>query len=101
MTQRAEAGFFQHYLRRIELSHHLQQEAHLPSEHFTQEPQLLEQPWQLLQLSAADTVANPSPAMRASMAPALINVFMCVVCFVKSGNHSRSKSNSPHSAKSP
>jgi hypothetical protein len=56
----------------------LQQEAHLPSEHFTQELQLLAQPLQALQLSAAETVASPSPAMSASIAPALISVFMCL-----------------------
>jgi hypothetical protein len=59
----------------------LQQEAHLPSEHF----------WQALQpvlqhfaqaLSAAEAVASPRPAMMASIAPALISVFMVflVVC---------------------
>ena len=97
---------FRHHPRLAEPSAYLQQllqqEAHLPSEHFAQELQLLEHPWQLLQaLSAAVAVARPSPAMRASMAPALINVFMCVVCFVQSGKDSRSISNSPHKAKSP
>ena len=97
---------FQHHPRLAEPSAYLQQllqqESHLPSEHLVQELQLLEHPWQLLQaLSAAVAVARPSPAMSASMAPALINVFMCVVCFVQSGKDSRSISNSPHKAKSP
>ena len=35
------------------------------------------------------------------MAPALINVFMCVVYFVQSGNHSRSIGNYPPLLKSP
>jgi hypothetical protein len=61
----------------------LQQLEHLPSEHFWQDEQLLAQPLQLLQvLSAATAVARPSPAMMASMAPALINVFMCSLLFV-------------------
>lgn len=93
---------FRHHPRLVESSAYLQQLEHLPSEHLAQELQLLEHPWQLLQaLSAAIAVARPSPAMRASMAPALINVFMCVVCFVQSGKDSRSISNSPHKAKSP
>jgi len=58
----------------------LQQEAHLPSEHFAQELQLVLQ--HLAQaLSAAVAVASPKPAMMASMAPALINVFMVVFVF--------------------
>jgi hypothetical protein len=59
----------------------LQQEAHLPSEHFAQELQLVLQ--HLAQaLSAAVAVASPKPAMMASMAPALINVFMCSLVLV-------------------
>ncbi len=96
---------FRHHPRLAESLAYLQQLEHLPSEHLAQELQLLEHPWQLLQaLSAAIAVARPSPAIRASMAPALINVFIflfCVVCFVQSGKDSRSISNSPHKAKSP
>jgi hypothetical protein len=93
---------FRHHPRLAESSAYLQQLEHLPSEHLAQELQLLEHPWQLLQpLSAAIAVARPSPAMRASMAPALINVFMCVVCFVQSGKDSRSIGNYPPLLKSP
>jgi tRNA-dihydrouridine synthase len=59
----------------------LQQEAHLPSEHFAQELQLvLQHLAQALSVAvAAVAVASPKPAMMASMAPALINVFMVVL----------------------
>jgi hypothetical protein len=59
----------------------LQQEAHLPSEHFTHELQLVLQHFAQA-LSAAEAVASPRPAMMASMAPALISVFMCSFLFV-------------------
>lgn len=70
----------------------LQQLAHFPSKHFWQEVQLVLQ--HLAQaLSEAVAVAMPRPAMMASRAPALIDVFM-VVCVwllvIRSGNHSRS-----------
>jgi len=62
----------------------LQQEAHLPSEHFAQELQLvLQHLAQALSVAvAAVAVASPKPAMMASMAPALINVFMCSLVLV-------------------
>jgi hypothetical protein len=59
----------------------LQQEAQLPSAHFAQELQLVLQHF-VQALSAAVAVASPRPAMMASMAPALINVFMCSLVFV-------------------
>lgn len=55
----------------------LQQEAHLPSEHFAQELQLVLQHF-AQELSAAVAVASPNPAMSASIAPALISVFICL-----------------------
>jgi len=62
----------------------LQQEAHLPSEHFAQELQpVLQHLAQALSVAvAAVAVASPKPAMMASMAPALINVFMCSLVLV-------------------
>jgi len=59
----------------------LQQEAHLPSAHLAQELQLVLQHFEQ-ELSAAVAVASPKPAMMASMAPALINVFMCSLVLV-------------------
>jgi hypothetical protein len=53
----------------------LQQEAHLPSAHLAQELQLVLQHFEQ-EFSAAVAVASPKPAMMASMAPALINVFI-------------------------
>jgi hypothetical protein len=53
----------------------LQQVAHLPSVHLAHELQLVLQHFEQA-LSAAVAVASPKPAMMASMAPALINVFM-------------------------
>jgi len=78
----------------------LQQEAHFPSEHFVQELQLVLQHFAQA-LSEAVAVASPSPVMRASMAPVLMNVFMGVVCFVQRRKHSLSRSNSPHTTESP
>ena len=67
------------YLQQLDL-----QQLEQPFAHFWQESQPLVQ--QLLQvglvLSAAEAVESPIPAMMASMAPALINVFICVICLV-------------------
>jgi acyl-CoA synthetase (AMP-forming)/AMP-acid ligase II len=53
--------------------------------------------------SAAVAVASPNPAMMASMAPALISVFMgCFLCRVVAvGIHSRPECDSPRCGKSP
>jgi hypothetical protein len=62
----------------------LQQEEQLTPLHFSQELQVVLQ--QLLQaLSAAVAVASPRPAMMASMAPALISVFMFLFCLLRAG----------------
>ena len=77
--QRGEAGFFRSHPRPAErfayLQQLLQQEAHLPSEHFWQELQLVLQHFAQA-LSAAEAVASPRPAMMTSIAPALMNVFI-------------------------
>jgi hypothetical protein len=63
------------YLQQLDL----QQSEHLPSAHFWQELQeVLQQLLQSLALSAAVALAKPSPAIIASIAPALINVFICI-----------------------
>ncbi len=89
--QRGEAGFFRSHPRPAErfayLQQLLQQEAHLPSEHFMQELQLVLQHFAQA-LSAAEAAASPRPAMMASMAPALISVFIVFFFVVVPGRDS-------------